>query len=74
MALSSLRDELSRAVEQVDLLTSQLDEARRKSDPARVNAQLKQVLVCQLRCYRQLMLLTCVHVHNSLSLITTLVY
>ena len=50
MALSSLRDELSRAVEQVDLLTSQLDEARRKSDPARVNAQLKQVLVCQLRC------------------------
>ena len=42
--LSSLREELSSAIEQVELLTSQLDETRSRADPASVNAQLKLVL------------------------------
>lgn len=43
-ALSSLREELSSAAEQVELLTSQLDEARKKADPASLSVELKQVI------------------------------
>ena len=45
VVLSTLKEEMSQAVEQIELLTSQLDDARKKSDPASVNAQLKQVHV-----------------------------
>lgn len=41
--LSSLREELSSALEQVALLTSQLDETWSMADPANVNAELKLV-------------------------------
>ena len=50
MTLSSLREELSEAVEQVELLTSQLDEARRRADPASINAELKQVHFTNVVC------------------------
>ena len=41
--LSSVREELSSAVEKVELLASQLDDTRSRADPANVNAQLKLV-------------------------------
>ena len=39
--LSSVREELSSALERVELLTSQFDETRIRADPANINAQLK---------------------------------
>ena len=44
MEMSSIREELSSAVGQVELLTSQLDETRSRADPTNINAQLKLVM------------------------------